>query len=260
MKTLDFKPKRILILVKAYPTPSISYGETVCCAGIDLETFQWIRLYPVRFRDLEYNQRFKKYSIIEAECAKAHDDLRPESYRIREGSISIVDLIDTKAEGWDRRKKIVLSLPVKSMCQLIKEEETNNISLAIIKPEEVSFLIKKRHRSDSAKRESAYAQKGFFEKQKEPIEIIPYMFYYQFRCPSEPGCVTHSLSILDWEIHQSYRDWRNSYRTEEELLSKIGDKWMSMADHGKKDVFFYVGNLHRFPKTFTVLGVFCPPL
>jgi len=260
MKTLDFKSRRILIVVKAYPTPSISYGETVCCAGIDLDIFQWIRLYPICFRDLEHKKQFKKYSIVEAECAKASDDLRPESYRIREDSIRIIDHIDTKAGGWERRKEIVLSLPVKSLCQLIKEEETSNVSLGIIKPEDISFHIKKRPRSDSVKRESAYTQEGLFKKHKDPIEEIPYKFYFRFRCPSEPGCASHILSILDWEIHQSYRDWRSRYSTEEELLSKIEEKWISLTDHGKKDVFFYIGNLHRFPKTFTVLGIFCPPL
>jgi hypothetical protein len=260
MKSLNFESRKILIVVKAYPTPSISYGETVCCVGIDLDAFQWIRLYPICFRDLEYKKQFKKYSIIEAECAKAHDDLRPESYRIREDSIRVLDHIDTKAGGWEKRKSIVLRLPVKSQCQLLKEEEKNNISLGIIKPVDISFNIKKRARTDSLKRDRAYAQQGFFKKRKEPAEEIPYRFYYRFRCPSEAGCTGHNLSILDWEIHQSFRDWRNKYRDEGELLNKIKARWMDIADCETKNVFFYTGNLFRFPKTFTILGIFYPPL
>ena len=30
--------KRVLITVKAYPNPSKKYGETVCCAGVDVNT------------------------------------------------------------------------------------------------------------------------------------------------------------------------------------------------------------------------------
>jgi hypothetical protein len=30
--------KRILVVVKTYPNPSSTYGETVCCAGVDLRT------------------------------------------------------------------------------------------------------------------------------------------------------------------------------------------------------------------------------
>jgi hypothetical protein len=37
LKTSGFENKRILITVKAYPAPSISYGETVCCAGLDID-------------------------------------------------------------------------------------------------------------------------------------------------------------------------------------------------------------------------------
>jgi hypothetical protein len=56
--------KRILITVKAYPNPSRKYGETVCCAGVDLSNSQLVRLYPIKFRDLDEGKQFKKYSII----------------------------------------------------------------------------------------------------------------------------------------------------------------------------------------------------
>jgi len=67
---LKLETKTVLITVKAYPNPSKKYGETVCCAGIDLQTNSWIRLYPVTYRDLEYSKRFKKYDIIKVKCAK----------------------------------------------------------------------------------------------------------------------------------------------------------------------------------------------
>jgi len=47
---MQFQKKKILVAVKAYPNPSSKYVETVCCAGIDLSTNQWIRLYPIPFR------------------------------------------------------------------------------------------------------------------------------------------------------------------------------------------------------------------
>lgn len=57
--------KKVLITVKAYPNPSTKYGETVCCAGIDIDTGKWIRLYPIPFRDLDSAKQFSKYTIIE---------------------------------------------------------------------------------------------------------------------------------------------------------------------------------------------------
>jgi hypothetical protein len=46
---------RVLIAVKTYPNPSSKYEETVCVAGIQLDRGQpeWIRLYPVRFRNVD---------------------------------------------------------------------------------------------------------------------------------------------------------------------------------------------------------------
>lgn len=62
---MNGETKRVLVTVKAYPNLSRKYGETVCVAGIDLDTNQWIRLYPIPFRDLDSDQKFKKYNIIE---------------------------------------------------------------------------------------------------------------------------------------------------------------------------------------------------
>lgn len=50
---------KILITVKTYPIPSTKYDELVCTAGVT-EEGEFIRLYPINFRDLPYDQQFKK--------------------------------------------------------------------------------------------------------------------------------------------------------------------------------------------------------
>lgn len=52
--------KRVLITVKAYPNPGKEHRETVCTAGV-VPGEGWIRLYPVQFRLLPKEQRYKKY-------------------------------------------------------------------------------------------------------------------------------------------------------------------------------------------------------
>lgn len=259
MKTLSFEKKQILITVKTYPHPSYSYGETVCCAGADINTYQWVRLYPIPYRDLDRDKKFRKYSIIEAECAKASDDKRPESYRVRAESIRILDHLDTR-DGWEKRKAIVSRLPVMSLCQLIRESQENEISLGIIKPEGISFEFSRRPPSKPGTREACYAQLGFFNRKKDVVEEIPYIFYYIFRCASESACAGHKLSIMDWEIGQAFRDWRQTYPDERVLLQKIKERWLKNADTTVKDVYFYVGNMHRLRDVFLILGVFYPPL
>ena len=88
--------KQILITVKAYPNPSKKYSETVCCAGVDLSNNNLVRLYPIPYRDLDNEKKFKKYSIIEVDCWKATDDKRPESFKLDPDSIKIVKHLDTK--------------------------------------------------------------------------------------------------------------------------------------------------------------------
>jgi hypothetical protein len=52
----------VMITVKTYPDPSETYGETVCVAGVrlDLERPEWIRLYPVKFRNAHFDNQFSK--------------------------------------------------------------------------------------------------------------------------------------------------------------------------------------------------------
>lgn len=92
---MALETKQILVTVKAYPNPSRKYEETVCVAGIDLKSNQWMRLYPIPFRDLDNDKKFKKYSIIELKAEKAPADTRPESYKVDSGSIKILDHYDT---------------------------------------------------------------------------------------------------------------------------------------------------------------------
>lgn len=72
--------ERILIVVKAYPTLSGRYAELVCTAGFR-EDGSWVRIYPIPFRSLKNDKRFKKYQWIEIDLQKNLKDSRPESYR-----------------------------------------------------------------------------------------------------------------------------------------------------------------------------------
>lgn len=254
---MDCITKKVLITVKTYPNPSKKYGETVCCAGIDIETSQWIRLYPIPFRDLDFSKRFKKYAIIKVECSKAPKDHRIESFKVDSDSIKIIEQLDTN-NNWQRRKEIVIPTASKSLCHLLNEVQ-NDKSLGMFKPTDVSFSFKKAGTKDKEKRQACYAQLSFFNRQKTPIEDIPIDFYYHFKCHGQTDCPGHKLLILDWEIVQAYRDWRSRYPSESELLEKIEQRWMEMTS-AKKDTYFYVGNMQRFKNQFMVLGVFYPPL
>jgi hypothetical protein len=68
--------RRILVTAKAYPDIGKKYGEAVCVAGIDRDTNDWIRLYPVAFHDLPLDRKFAKYDTVEADARKSKSDLK----------------------------------------------------------------------------------------------------------------------------------------------------------------------------------------
>jgi hypothetical protein len=252
---LALQNKTVLITVKAYPNPSMKYVETVCCAGIDLATNQWIRLYPIPFRDLDESQKFKKYNIIRVKCYKSND-ARIESYKVDSDSIEILDHIDTKKK-WEQRKKLLLPTVSESFCKILCDASQNK-SLGMFKPGDVTFSYSKSDLKNPDSRQAAYAQLSFFDKNKKAIEQIPFDFYYSFTCNNCSQCQGHKLLIIDWELGQSYRSWRYRYKSEKLLLEKIEERWHKNMCTSKYDTYFFVGNQRRFKNQFMVLGVFYP--
>lgn len=247
--------KRVLITIKAPPNPSKKYLETNCCAGVDLDSGQLIRLYPIPFRLLDDAKKFPKYSIIRVVCYKPLRDKRVESYKIDQDSIEILGHIGTK-DKWAKRKEIVLPAVSPSFCQIVQDTKLNK-SLGIFKPCNVKFSAKKVTLHDQAKQQAPYKQYWLFDKKLKPLEQIPFLFYYKFKCFNLPRCPGHTLSIHDWEITQSYRACRYKYGTQDLLMQKLEQKWLEICGP-KKDVYFYVGNMKRFHDQFMVLGVFYP--
>lgn len=257
MDILKLETKTVLITVKTYPNPSKKHTETVCCAGIDLDTEEWIRLYPIPFRFLDHNKQFPKYSIITVKCEKAPKDKRIESYRVDQDSIKIIDHLDTKNK-WLKRKNIVLPTLSPSFCKIFEDIKVHK-SLGVFKPCDITFSWKKADLKNPGKRQVPYAQLSFFDQQKKEIEQIPFNFYYNFKCHGRAKCSGHRLLIIDWELGQAYRSWRHIYETEDILLEKIKERWFCKMCTDKYDTHFYVGNQHRFQDQFMVLGVFYPP-
>src|SRR3974377_2245727 len=55
--------KRVLIVVRTYPVPA-SKGVEVSCTAAVTSSGEWIRLFPVPYRFLDEDKRFRKYQWI----------------------------------------------------------------------------------------------------------------------------------------------------------------------------------------------------
>src|SRR5438874_902026 len=115
--------KRALIVVRAYPTPAKSGVEVSCSAAIT-DKGEWLRLFPVPYRFLSQDQRFRKYQWIEAAVTKAKDH-RPESYKLKPDSIKILSDPLPTTSGWRERKALVFPLRAPSLCALRRNRDAN---------------------------------------------------------------------------------------------------------------------------------------
>lgn len=253
--------RKILIVTKTYPSISQKYRETVCTAGILLDEneqpLDWIRIYPVRFRQLEFDRRYPRWSIISANIEKNDKDSRVESYRIDDASIQILRKIGTE-NNWQERKNFVLPLQFQSI-QDIKDQGK---SLGLIKPKTIlKYFYKSQQRDWKPKKQAILDQMDLFEPSIE-LEKIPYKFVYKFIDKNEDK---HGYSITDWEICQLYRNCRDQSNfssleeREKQALAKVQEK-LEVDFLTKKDLYFIVGNMNLYRQNFMIIGLFYPPL
>ena len=121
--------EKILITVKTYPTLSKKYAELVCTAGVN-EAGQWRRIYPVPFRQLNSDQKYKKYQWIEVELRKSTSDGRPETYQIAGQLVLLNDPLPTSDSWRLRREAFINKVEVhEDLNRLIKDAHDNTLRL-----------------------------------------------------------------------------------------------------------------------------------
>ncbi len=135
--------RKVFITVKTYPTLSKKYDELVCTAGI-LDDGSWVRVYPLPFRKLDYDNRYKKYQWLELPLIKNKEDPRPESYKVTDiDRINLLgDPVGTQ-QGWHERKNIVFkhNSIYRDLSALIGKATNNELSIAIFKPSCILDLV-----------------------------------------------------------------------------------------------------------------------
>ena len=266
-----YERKRVFILVKTYPHISAKYAELVCTAGI-LEDGTWIRLYPIPFRMLKDDQKYKKYTWINVNAERNSKDLRVESYRPETNSITIEpDLLQIKGKtDWRARNKIILKNQkiYTNLDELIEEAKRDRKSLAIFKPSRiVDFTIKKEESEWDAKTveslKNQTAQLSLFDDLKELDEDfriaqkIPYSFRYVYE--DDTG-KRHKGMIEDWEIGMLYLNCLSTYGDEKKALEKVRKKYFD--EFIQTDIYFFLGTTlrHHFDRNpFIIIGVYHPP-
>lgn len=253
---------RVMVLVKAAPQPSRSYGDTVCVAGVVVDPGppRWVRLYPVPFRYMDGDKQFRKYDIIDVKVRDPGADKRPESLKLDADSL----IIGRHVDKWKQRAQWVEPLAGPTMCEVQSavKADLNAVSLAAIRPTEGVTLAISRHGGWSAeaiRRFEQYAQQGDLFRATPPrlLEAPPFEARLRYRCQG-PGCGTHTQKIIDWELNALQHRMRG--RTDEELEAAIRQKFCDQMFGSDRQPLIFVGNQENPQRrhSFTVLGVYYP--
>ncbi len=253
---------RVLITVKTYPIPSSKYDELVCTAGVT-ETGDFVRLYPINFRDLPYDRQYKKYQWIEVTVSRhTGRDTRKESYRpVSESIRTRGNPIKPNPGNWRDRSLYVLQNKAKSMEDLRKRQESDQTSLGIFKPRNIHDLVIQPDSSDwNPKFLAALRQQRIWEDRTNslvPPRKVPFKFMYRFQCNDE-NCNGHEMSIIDWEIAALFWRMADQGRTPESAAEEVKRKFLEDLCGDDKDTHFFVGTTLKYPKSWIILGVYYP--
>jgi hypothetical protein len=231
-----------VVLIKAAPQVGQRHGETVCCAGLDMYG-NWLRLYPVSFRQLDEAQKFARWDRVRLKWRLPHDDRRPESRRVDQQSIEIVGKLK------ESERAALLGRAIVTGVEKVREKGK---SLALLKPEFREFVIERKtdeeFRADQKRFDAIRAQNDLFAKEVTPYSPCPYRFKYRYR--SDDG--DRFGTCQDWEIEATFYLWSKRYgeaRALELMQAKFGEELP------RKGLLLAMGTHSQYPDVWLINGL-----
>jgi len=249
MATSKHRTLRVRILVKAFPQTSKAHEETVCCAGISEDGTELLRLFPIRFRRLPKEYQFDRFDLVAMTATKASDP-RPESYRVDEASIRLIER-DTLSN--EAKVRFWQPFIAPSLKQLHEDNRASNRSLGIIRPDpgSIKFLVKPAKDANAEDRDLAeqvrqMQQSSLLEDPLTPIEKPEFAFSYRYTSVGK-----HEHIIHDWEVQEAYRQYKRRYGADalDHLTRMYGETIPA------RNLHFIMGTMAAHPRTFIVIGL-----
>ncbi len=211
-----------IILIKAQPHRSSNYFETVCCAGVGRDR-RWRRQYPVPFRILKEDQKFKRWQWIEYDYVKPRNDRRAESQKVI--SKSLVTRGEMRAS---ERANFLAPLVLASLRQADERRD----SLALIRPNSIKLsAIAKSDvelESESRKHAKLAAQLSLLEEDEVAEPLKPCRMQFHLSWTDQDG-KSHRQECDDWETAAAFNKFEREYgerRALEILKEKYEDQYL----------------------------------
>lgn len=203
-----------------------------------------LRLFPIRFRRLPKEQQFDRFDLVEVLATKASDP-RPESYRVDEASIQLIERANTLTD--EARVRLWLPFIAPSLKALHEENRKTSRSLGIVRPDpgSLKFFCKPAKDADSEDRDVADAvqqtqQSSLLEDPLKPLEKSEYAFGYRFTSAGH----SHTHIVHDWEVQAAYRSYKIKYgpRALEQLTREYGENIPN------RNLHFLLGTIAAHPR------------
>ncbi len=270
---MTVEKERILITVKTYPTLSKKYGETVCTAGVRPDG-TWVRIYPVPFRRLNDEEKYRKYDWLDVRLARNTPDPRPETFRpVDEAEFVPVGHLDTD-DLWRERRDVILhgskARVYTRLGELIADAKANVASLAVFKPTKIIDVVAEQEDEREWSEERVGEMRALTNQLdlfadntwRETFKVIPKMpWAFSYRFEDADG-KRSELQILDWEAGMLYWNCLKRANGDEQIaVAKVKQKYLD--EFVKTDLHFFVGTTLQFhfraPNPWVIIGVFPVP-
>jgi hypothetical protein len=219
-----------------------------------------VRLFPINFRYLDPEQKFKAFQYIEADIRKDESDPRPESYRVRHDSIEVKEFIPPGEN--ERRVNLLLKSPhyCESVEELWEKNAKDGTSLGIVRPDKIlDYSIEFRSEDERdqwlEKEAEILAQLQLLGPPLKKLDFPQGKYFVKWRCRNE-ACLTHNMSIHQWGIHELARKLEGQKDAKKKMLAKM----KSELDDSKQEIYLFLGNFRAmlFGHNFGLMDSFSP--
>ncbi|WP_430453675.1 hypothetical protein [Rhodopirellula europaea] len=218
---------------------SKKYTETVCTGGVQ-PTGEFVRLYPIPFRFLPTEMRYKRWDIIEVDVYKSSKDPRPESWHLVPGSpIDVIEHVASERRRWEWMHPTVFESR-----QTMEEMELTNGCVQI---EPLEFFHKTDDKEWSESQKAVIRQGDLFATEDEMRAIgerVPYQFRLRFREVSTG--IVDERKVLAWSYYTGYLRLHSSGKSKLDALDVVTERVKASIFNPKRAVYAIFGTHSRF--------------
>jgi len=248
---LEWRKEKVLIIGRASPEPSKKHLETVCTGGVT-ENGEVVRLYPIPWRYLEEEERYRQWTWAEFEIAKDPSDKRKESYKVKKGSIRIL----SQSEDWSEKFAFLKKAIVKDRESLEQLYRENWTSIGVIEIELVKFYAQTQ--TKNWEEDKSYIKQFLLYEDRKPLEQLPIEMRLTFRCKNNPNCKTHDSSLIGWEYMEAFRNFRKTYGSAENAVEVLKHAMQTKFSDAQRNAYALMGT-HRFHPIWMVAQLYFVP-